>query len=114
MGKEVDVKKIPDRDKYHEDEEVKIEKECQGAMEETAWDEVSGVELDVEEVRKARMEEIGWFRRKGVYEKITRKEAIRRGMKVVKTRWIDIKKAMIRIGYIGAGCWRWSLRGVCS
>ena len=40
-----------------------------------ATDDVTGEELDAKEVRKARLEEVAWMRRKGVYIKITRKEA---------------------------------------
>ena len=32
------------------------------------------------------------MKKKGVYKKITRAEAKRRGMKVVKCRWVDINK----------------------
>ena len=38
-----------------------------------ATDDVTGEELDAKEVRKARLEEVAWMRRKGVYIKITRK-----------------------------------------
>ena len=41
---------------------------------------------------KARLEEMAWMRKKGVYKKITRQEAKRRGMKIVKSRWVDINK----------------------
>ena len=33
-----------------------------------------------------------YIRQKEVYKKITRKEAQRRGLKIIKTRWIDINK----------------------
>ena len=51
----------------------------------TAVDDVSGVMLDPREVLKARLEELAWMRKKGVYKKITRQEAKRRGMKIVKS-----------------------------
>ena len=57
-----------------------------------AWDDVSGKELDGRMVAKARMQELGYVKDKKVWVKITRKEAIRRGMKIIKTRWIDINK----------------------
>ena len=40
-----------------------------------AVDDVSGVQLDPKKVLKARMEELEWMRAKGVYKKISRKEA---------------------------------------
>ena len=46
----------------------------------TAVDDVSGVTLDPQEVLRARLEEVAWMRQKGVYKKITRQEAKRRGM----------------------------------
>ena len=57
-----------------------------------AYDDVSGVQLDPKEVLRARIEEVEWMRKKGVYRKITRQEAKRRGMKIVKSRWVDINK----------------------
>lgn len=66
----------------HEDQEVPSQ----------AWDDLTGSELDPREVRRARMKEIGYVRNKGVWVKITREEAKRRKLKVLKTRWIDINK----------------------
>ena len=57
-----------------------------------AWDDITGVELDAAEVKKARMIEIGYARKKKVWRKMSRAEATKRGWKVVKTRWIDINK----------------------
>ena len=57
-----------------------------------AWDDMTGVELDAREVKKARKLEIEYARRKKVWIKITRAEAKRRGWKIIKTRWIDINK----------------------
>ena len=57
-----------------------------------AWDDVSGASLDPKEVVKARLKEVGYVRDKRVWTKISRKEAIRRGIKIVGTRWIDINK----------------------
>ncbi len=52
-------------------------------LHEDAWavDDVSGVKLDPKKVLEARLEEMRWMRKKGVYKKITRQEAKRRGMK---------------------------------
>ncbi len=41
---------------------------------------------------RARLEELAWMRQKGVYKKISRKEAKRRGMKIIKSRWVGINK----------------------
>ena len=60
-----------------------------------AWDDITGVELNAKEVRKARMQELEYVREKKVWMKITRKEALRRGIKIVGTRWIDVNKGDI-------------------
>ena len=57
-----------------------------------AWDDLTGLDLDPGGVRQARLKEIGYAREKEVWTKITRKEAKRRGIKVLKTRWIDVNK----------------------
>ena len=59
---------------------------------EEAWDDVSGACLDPREVRKARMEEIRYVRKKKVWVKMSRQEAMRLGIKIIKTKWIDINK----------------------
>ena len=59
-----------------------------------AWDDVSGASLDPREVRKTRAKKIGYVRLKKVWIKISRKEAIRRGINII-TRWIDISKGDI-------------------
>ena len=61
-------------------------------MIEEAWDDISGAELDPKEVRRARLKELGYVDAKGVWEKMSRKEAIRQGIRVVDTRWIDLNK----------------------
>jgi hypothetical protein len=58
----------------------------------TAVDYVSGVVSDLREVLRARLEEVAWMRKKGVYKKITRQEAKRSGVRVVKSRWVGINK----------------------
>ena len=55
-----------------------------------AWDDVTGETLDSREVRRARAKEIVYARQNMVWKKIPRSEACKRGIKVVKTRWIDI------------------------
>ena len=57
-----------------------------------AWDDVSGKELDGREVKKARMKEVGFVNKKNVWQKMSRKEALRKGYKIIQTRWIDIDK----------------------
>ena len=57
-----------------------------------AWDDVSGSELDPTKVRRARLKELQYIREKRVWSRIPRREAERRGIKVIKTRWIDISK----------------------
>ena len=57
-----------------------------------AWDDVTGMPLDSKRVRQARKEEVDYIRSKKVWTKIPRAEAQRRGLKVIKTKWIDINK----------------------
>ena len=58
----------------------------------TAWDDVSGEELSPKEVIKARLKELQYIRHKGVWKKITRRQAKEMGIKVVPARWIDVNK----------------------
>jgi len=84
---------VPDTNEHHDEKEAMQERENVKAMSESeAWDDVSGVKLDPVKVKEARREEIGYFKKKGVYVKITRKEAQEKGYKIVKVRWIDINK----------------------
>ena len=57
-----------------------------------AWDDVTGMPLDRKQVQAARAEEIEYVRGKKVWTKIPRAEAVKQGIKIVKTRWIDINK----------------------
>ena len=61
-----------------------------------AWDDITGAELDHREVRQARMTEIGFAKKKNVWTKIRRSEALRKGWKIIKT----ITKAIQRIQFI--------------
>ena len=67
-----------------------------GAMDwmeqEWATDGVTGGDLKANKVREARKEEIEYFRRMQVYDKINRKAADEGMKKAVATRWIDINK----------------------
>ena len=58
----------------------------------SAWDDVSGKELNPSGVRMARALEIDHVNMKRVWRKITRSEAKRQGCKMIGTRWVDIDK----------------------
>ena len=60
-----------------------------------AWDDVIGALLDPREVRKARLKEVGYLHEKHVYTKRSRAEAQRRGIKILRTRWVDVNKGDI-------------------
>ena len=93
LGSIKGMKEMPDSNDYHDMEENELQKKNLKMIEEAeAFDDVSGAKLDKDLVEKARREEIEYFHQKEVYEKITRAEAKRRGIKVVKVRWIDINK----------------------
>ena len=57
-----------------------------------AFDDVSGEELNPKEVMKARLNELEYIRTKGVWRKMSRRKANELGIKIIKTRWIDINK----------------------
>ena len=57
-----------------------------------AFDDVTGEVLDPKKVMEARAKEIAYIRQKKVWRKIRRSEAIQKGWKIVKTRWIDVNK----------------------
>ena len=57
-----------------------------------AWDDLTGMRLDAQKVIEARGKEIQYVRDMKVWKKIPRRQAQARGMKVIKTRWIDINK----------------------
>ena len=70
------------KDGDHEDMDAKLQE---------AWDDVSGAALDPKEVRRARLKEIQYIKdNKKVWRRIPRQEALRRGYKNVKGRWIDV------------------------
>ena len=85
-------KKLPSKEDHHDGEEASREAEIGAKYDVEAWDDVSGVKLDAKQVMKARNEEIGWFKKKGVYQKIPRAEAIKNGWTILRVRWIDINK----------------------
>ena len=60
--------------------------------EDEAYDDITGAALNPREVSKARLKELGYVEDKKVWIKMSRKEAIRKGIRVVGVRWIDINK----------------------
>ena len=83
--------KVPDADEFHE--VAPNTREYLSALTENgAWDDATGLALDRKRVQKARAEEIEYVRSKNVWTKITRAEAQRQGMRIIKSRWIDINK----------------------
>ena len=60
---------------------------------ETAWDDVSGAELDPKEVKRARAEEVEYVRKMKLYNKVPIEECYQKTGKAPSTvRWIDINK----------------------
>ena len=57
-----------------------------------AWDDVSNVELNVDDVKAARALEMKYFEKLGVYEKVSRSDQKRTGGKLIGTRWVDVNK----------------------
>ena len=57
-----------------------------------AWDDLTGEDLPAHEVRKARQKEMQYIEDKKVWKRMTRREANRRGIKIVGVRWVDINK----------------------
>ena len=57
------------------------------------WDNVTGLPLIPEKVMDARRDEIEFFKKQGVYEKILRTVCYERtGKAPVKVRWVDVNK----------------------
>ena len=59
---------------------------------EYASDDVSGAHLQPELVHEARKVEMKFFEDMTVYERVDRSEMLRRGGKIIKTRWIDVNQ----------------------
>ena len=57
-----------------------------------AWDDVSNVELSVEDVKAAGELEMKYFEKLRVYDKVDRSEIARTGGKLIGTRWVDVNK----------------------
>ena len=56
------------------------------------WDDHSGMQQDRGKVKEARQKEIEYVRKKEVWIKISRRQAIANGWKIINIRWIDINK----------------------
>ena len=57
---------------------------------EQAWDDVRGGELDWEQVQKARLEEVEYMRKRGLWKVVPRAQA--EGKKVTSVKWVDTNK----------------------
>ena len=56
-------------------------------------DDISGEELNEDEVKAARALEMDYFQKMGVYTYVSRKDAAKSGVgKVISGRWIDVNK----------------------
>ena len=64
---------------------------CRNGIE-YAEDDVSNQVLDPELLKAARREEMKYFEKLGVYERVGRSEQVRTGGKVIGTRWVDVNK----------------------
>ena len=54
------------------------------------WDDVRGGWLDPEEVRKARLEEVGYMKHEQLWDVVPRRQA--EGQRVVSVKWVDTNK----------------------
>ena len=108
------TEKIPNKEEFHEKVDALEKEGVRGWLSvvlgekgaEQAWDDLTGLELNAQKVKQARLKELEYIRDRPVWKKITRKEAMRNGWKVVKARWIDINKGddeqpLIRSRYVG-------------
>ena len=57
-----------------------------------AWYDLTGLPLDAGEVERARALEMKYATEKKVWTKIRRIDAVKKGYRIIKTRWIDINK----------------------
>ena len=65
-------------------EKYQIVEENQDDLDEEAWDDVSGAQLDPKEVKRARREEIEYVHKFRVYDQVPRAEAQRAGLKPIR------------------------------
>ena len=69
------------------------DRELNDAMNDVAWDDVSGMELDPEKVKEARKAEVCYYRKMGVYEKVPIEDCYRQtGRSPIGVRWVDVNK----------------------
>ena len=85
----------PDKEEHHVREEANMNMgEMRGTggdkEGERALDDVTGLELDPDRVKEARKVEMEYVKKKHVWKKIPRKEALRRGWKIIRTKWVDV------------------------
>ena len=57
-----------------------------------AWDDVSGADLNVEDVKAARALEMTYFEKLGVYDRVSIDDMKKTGGKLIGTRWVDVNK----------------------
>ena len=57
-----------------------------------AWDDVSGMELELEKVKQARKEEMQFFAKGQDYTRCRREQILIEGGKLIDVRWIDVNK----------------------
>ena len=57
-----------------------------------AWDDVTGMGLDISKVKKAREEEMHFFKNMGAYTRVDKSEVELNGGKLVDVRWLVINK----------------------
>ena len=55
-------------------------------------DEISGAVLDVEGVRKARLAELDWLRKAGVYKRVPKRLCEEANQKPLALKWVDVNK----------------------
>ena len=75
---------VNSKDEIEEDHKNTHDEEETEKIMQKAWDDVSGMELDVKEVIKARREEIDYIRKKEVWQKIPRRVAEKRGWRIIR------------------------------
>ncbi len=95
MGINIDTPNMENED--DEDEKVTMDenghwKRLFNVNEWAAYDDISGALLNPEKVRKARAEEMEYFKRMHVYDVVNRSAAVQAGKKIIGVRWIDINK----------------------
>ena len=56
------------------------------------YDSNTGVELDAEKVKLARMEELEWMKRQKIYTKVPISEAHAAGKRIISMKWVDRNK----------------------